>query len=319
MLNMMADGIISLFSIIYDGALYLFKEIVNFLFNKIFSFFSSDLKSIKPVFSRNYDTEKTVLDYINDDKIEGLFSLMSVSHCNAKKLCFNTKEIESLVDYLGDIQAYYKDILDSDYHILTDSITFMLRNTQESQFSVEINKDILFNQILDKLKEEIFSKFDNLKEVDEVHGVHKVLTPVLYSGHFYLLELNLYYLKNNNEFYLKVLDSTIYNSMSHTGNNLIDAIESLLQSSELNYTKNLNVINLKEQHDNYSCGPRVIKMIIDKLKIVNDDILNDYPLLKPILDVEKGANPYKEVVYLLKDADKTKQAKYLMSFLPRLR
>jgi len=321
MVDIIGNGINALFSTIYDGFLYLFKGIESFLYNitsYLLGFFKSNPqqvndKSFKAV--NSYDVHKTVSDFIQEDNIDGLFNLMQRSLYNAKNLCFTSKEIDSLVDYIRDVQVIHKNISDDDYYILTDSLTFSLTNPNLTGISIDINKDILFNQIKDKFEEEVLP---DINDESDSNKVYKVLTPILNSGHFYLLELSVSYLKTEEELKFTVLESKLHNSMGHTNNNLVNALTAMLSLPEFGFKNNLEVINLSEQKDAYSCGPRVIKMMIDKLNIYSDEILATYSLLRPLKDLEHGTNPYKEMVYLLKDANNAKESKYLISFMPKI-
>lgn len=189
-------------------------------------------------------------------------------------------------------------------------------NEDSTYFSVEINKDILKNQITDKIKEEILPKLSN-KGCG--YGKYSVLTPVLSGGHFYLLEVSVKFIRNQSEIDLQCLDATIHNSMSRTSDLLVAALKLTLNFSEFgNFIEDIEVNNLGQQHDGYSCGPRVIKMMMDKLKIYSYDIMENYQLIEPLSKLANGENPYKEVVNLLKEADETKKSKYLLSFLPKI-
>ena len=171
-------------------------------------------------------------------------------------------------------------------------------------FSIEINQDILNHQIKDNIRD-FFGVESTLTK-----KVCKVLTPVLSGGHFYLLQLDLNINKiKDTDWNFVITHATLVDSLSTTNNQVQNHIKQLVNLLNNGDEVDYSLVNTKEQIDNYTCGPRVTKSIIEHLNLYSDDIVDKYPLLQNLKDLPKGANPYKEITFLLGQAYQAKEMK----------
>mgnify|MGYP003657266670 CR=1 FL=1 len=233
-----------------------------------------------------------------------LFELINYFGFNTRKISFDSNEVDTLVDYLRDIQQEFK-CENTDNFIVTDSITFYKFKSQKELFSsLEINQNILKHQIQSNISDFFGIERALTKEVC------KVLTPVLSGGHFYLLELDLSINKvKDTDLNFVINKATLVDSLSSTNAQVKNNIELLVNRLNNQVKVDYSLVNTKEQGDHHSCGPRVIKSIMGHLKLYDDDIIDKYPLLQTLKDLPKGANPYKEITSLLKQAYKAKETK----------
>ena len=168
-----------------------------------------------------------------------------------------------------------------------------VENYRQLKNMIEMNSIILSDQI----KLQILNRLGTEQTLKE--GM-KVLTPLLYENHFMLLAYEINFNKLADiEISFDIKSLKLIDSISSTDSFIVKNIEALFKKLNNELPVECDLKNTGHQKDGYTCGPRVVKTIIDHLKASKLCKKDFSASLQNVLKLTSGENPYIEIVNLI--------------------